>query len=247
MSRKREMPTSSEDNLKAYFNQIKKARLLTFEEELDLSRRIQAGDEDARSQLIESNLRLVVRIAKNYLTPEVSDSRPHPGGQSGSDEGSFQVRLTASRSASARTPLGGSSSRSSGPSPTRNASSGCPIGRKRSCAKSTRSTTICPRCSCGSRRSSRSRMRSAWKRRRWLPSSTPPAPLHPWIPPCPRIRAASTTSWRITRTTPTTSSCTRPCARIPFGSLRPAGKGAADPALPVLLRERKAIYTEKNR
>jgi len=72
MSRKREISTSSDDNLKAYFNQIKRARLLTFEEELELSRKILAGDEKARAQLIESNLRLVVRIAKNYLTPEVS-------------------------------------------------------------------------------------------------------------------------------------------------------------------------------
>ena len=72
MSRKRELSTSADDNLKAYFNQIKKAKLLTFEEELELSRRIQAGEEEARSRLIESNLRLVVRIAKNYLTPEVS-------------------------------------------------------------------------------------------------------------------------------------------------------------------------------
>jgi RNA polymerase primary sigma factor len=72
MSKKREVTSSFEDNLKAYFSQIKKARLLTFEEELDLSRRIQKGDEQARHILIESNLRLVVRIAKNYLTPEVS-------------------------------------------------------------------------------------------------------------------------------------------------------------------------------
>jgi len=70
MSRKRELSTSADDNLKAYFNQIKKAKLLTFEEELELSRRIQAGEEEARSRLIESNLRLVVRIAKNYLTPK---------------------------------------------------------------------------------------------------------------------------------------------------------------------------------
>src|SRR5271169_998773 len=72
MSRKRDISTSSDDNLKAYFNQIKKARLLTFEEELAFSKRIQAGDEAARTLLIESNLRLVVRIAKSYLTPEVS-------------------------------------------------------------------------------------------------------------------------------------------------------------------------------
>jgi RNA polymerase primary sigma factor len=72
MSRKTEISTSSDDNLKSYFDQIKKARLLTFEEELELSRRIQGGDETARTRLIESNLRLVVRIAKNYLTPDVT-------------------------------------------------------------------------------------------------------------------------------------------------------------------------------
>ncbi len=72
MGRKRDVTASFEDNLKAYFNQIKVAKLLTFEEELALSRRILAGDEAARRQLTESNLRLVVRIAKNYLTPEVS-------------------------------------------------------------------------------------------------------------------------------------------------------------------------------
>jgi RNA polymerase primary sigma factor len=72
MGRKRDISTSVEDNLKAYFNQIKAAKLLTFEEELSLSRRIQKGDEAARRQFIESNLRLVVRIAKNYLAPEVT-------------------------------------------------------------------------------------------------------------------------------------------------------------------------------
>jgi RNA polymerase primary sigma factor len=72
MGRKRDVSPSLDDSLKAYFSQIKAAKLLTFEEELKLSRRIQKGDEDARRLFIESNLRLVVRIAKNYLTPEVS-------------------------------------------------------------------------------------------------------------------------------------------------------------------------------
>jgi RNA polymerase primary sigma factor len=63
---------SREDALRAYFAQIKRSRLLTFEEELALSRRVLQGDETARQTLIESNLRLVVRIAKKYMTRDVS-------------------------------------------------------------------------------------------------------------------------------------------------------------------------------
>ncbi len=61
----------SDDTLREYFNQIKRTPLLTFEEELELSRRIQAGDQQARSKLIEANLRLVVKIAKSYVTSDV--------------------------------------------------------------------------------------------------------------------------------------------------------------------------------
>jgi RNA polymerase primary sigma factor len=61
-----------EDALRAYFRQIKNTPLLTFEEELSLSRRIQKGDEEARQRLIEANLRLVVKIAKSYITPDVN-------------------------------------------------------------------------------------------------------------------------------------------------------------------------------
>lgn len=63
---------NTDDVLKTYFDQIKAAPLLTFEEELELSRRIMEGDEAARQRLIESNLRLVVKIAKAYMSNDVS-------------------------------------------------------------------------------------------------------------------------------------------------------------------------------
>ena len=59
------------DALQVYFNQIKSIPLLTFEEELELSKRIQNGDEAARKRLIEANLRLVIKIAKAYLSADV--------------------------------------------------------------------------------------------------------------------------------------------------------------------------------
>ena len=64
--------SQGEDSLKAYFQQIKSTPLLSFEEELDLSRKIMKGDELAREKLIKANLRLVVKIAKAYASPDVS-------------------------------------------------------------------------------------------------------------------------------------------------------------------------------
>src|SRR3989304_9302545 len=73
MKKKKEINNSqAEDCLKAYFEQIKKNPLLTFEEEKDLAKRIQKGDHAALNILIESNLRLVVKIAMDYLIPEIS-------------------------------------------------------------------------------------------------------------------------------------------------------------------------------
>lgn len=63
--------SKGDDTLHEYFRQIKKSPLLTFDEELELSRRVQRGDESARQRLIEANLRLVVKIAKSYITPDV--------------------------------------------------------------------------------------------------------------------------------------------------------------------------------
>ncbi|MFP4331514.1 MAG: RNA polymerase sigma factor RpoD/SigA [Spirochaetaceae bacterium] len=72
MAKRRIESFEREDALKAYFDQIRKTPLLTFEEEIALSKRVQKGDTSARQQLIEANLRLVVKIAKAYLTPDVA-------------------------------------------------------------------------------------------------------------------------------------------------------------------------------
>jgi RNA polymerase primary sigma factor len=58
--------------LQTYFDRIKGIPLLGFEEELELSRRIQKGDGIARQRLIEANLRLVIKIARAYLSPNIS-------------------------------------------------------------------------------------------------------------------------------------------------------------------------------
>src|SRR5215211_3223249 len=49
-----------------YFARIDKGKLLTHQEEIDLSKRAKAGDKRARQRLIEKNLRLVVSVAKKY-------------------------------------------------------------------------------------------------------------------------------------------------------------------------------------
>ncbi len=58
---------SVDDPVRMYLREIGKIPLLTFDEELDLAKRILKGDEEAKQKLAESNLRLVVSIAKKYV------------------------------------------------------------------------------------------------------------------------------------------------------------------------------------
>ena len=59
-------PDMTTDCLQLFLKDIGKVRLLTAEEEVDLAKRIERGDVDAKQKMVESNLRLVVSIAKNY-------------------------------------------------------------------------------------------------------------------------------------------------------------------------------------
>ena len=56
-----------DDPVRMYLREIGKIPLLSFDEELELAKKVIEGDEDAKQKLAESNLRLVVSIAKKYV------------------------------------------------------------------------------------------------------------------------------------------------------------------------------------
>ena len=58
---------SIEDPVRMYLKEIGKVSLLTADEEIELAKRMEQGDEDAKKRLAEANLRLVVSIAKRYV------------------------------------------------------------------------------------------------------------------------------------------------------------------------------------
>jgi RNA polymerase primary sigma factor len=68
--RERELDLTVEpslDCLRLYLRSIGKVELLTGDQEIELSKRIERGDMDAKRHMVEANLRLVVSIAKSYL------------------------------------------------------------------------------------------------------------------------------------------------------------------------------------
>jgi RNA polymerase primary sigma factor len=66
-----ELATSTTDALQLFLNEIRRYPLLTAAEEIELSKRIEKGDMAAKERMINSNLRLVVSIAKKYQGQEL--------------------------------------------------------------------------------------------------------------------------------------------------------------------------------
>src|SRR5262245_34193413 len=61
-----QLATSTTDALQLFLNEAGRYKLLTAAEEVDLAKKIERGDKRAKDTLINSNLRLVVSIAKKY-------------------------------------------------------------------------------------------------------------------------------------------------------------------------------------
>ena len=66
------LATATTDALQLFLNEIGRHRLLTPAEEIDLAKRIERGDLDAKDRMINANLRLVVSIAKKYQGSELT-------------------------------------------------------------------------------------------------------------------------------------------------------------------------------
>lgn len=58
--------------LTSYMNDISRYPLLTIDEEVELATSAQAGDEDAKQKLVEANLRFVISVAKQFVSPGIA-------------------------------------------------------------------------------------------------------------------------------------------------------------------------------
>ena len=77
---------STEDPVRMYLKEIGNVPLLTTEQEVELAKRVEAGDEEAKKQLTEANLRLVVSIAEKICRSWNAVSGSDPGRKYGTDE-----------------------------------------------------------------------------------------------------------------------------------------------------------------
>ncbi|MEO1885631.1 MAG: sigma-70 factor domain-containing protein [Methylococcales bacterium] len=67
----KKMSARSSDSTQIYLNELNKSMLLTAEEEIHFRRLVQQGDQPVRQRMIESNLRLVVKISKKYMNRDL--------------------------------------------------------------------------------------------------------------------------------------------------------------------------------
>jgi RNA polymerase primary sigma factor len=116
---------ASTDSLQLFLKDIGRVDLLTAAQEVELAKRIEAGEHLAKQEMIEANLRLVVSIAKRYRNQGLPFLDLI-------QEGTIGLVRAAEKFDYRRTRRGGSARRSHARSPTRHGRSACPSTSSRS-------------------------------------------------------------------------------------------------------------------